>query len=197
MNHPTKWWVPFVLPPLRLLRYLLSGLYAVTFAPVDAYAARKREARFATDVNLAFTAVLGKDTFRVIDNYDTLFPPGFDYAYTTIAFPNFFVRLLRGRGEFDALIAPKFAQSDWHDASLVFSAIDGDTELRRKDFGDVWDVARSLQAHLSALMEISTPERFTELKHRLDREVYAYERFANRQWETEINARLYGPDKFP
>ena len=194
MNHPTKWWVPFVSPPLRILRYFLSGIYEVTFAPLDKYAARKREARFAADVNLVFTAVLGKHTFRVIPNYDTLFPPGFDYAYTTIAFDNFFLRLLLGRSEFDALVAPTFARTDWHDLSLVFSAINGDTELRRTEFRDVWDVARSLQTHLSALTGVCTPDRFTELKRRLDREVYAYERFADRQWETEINGRLYGPN---
>ena len=84
MNNRAEWWIPLVVPPLQLLRHLLSGLYAVTFAPLDKRAGRKRESRFAVDVSAALAAVLGKDAYRVIANFGTIFPPGFDYAYTTV-----------------------------------------------------------------------------------------------------------------
>jgi len=47
--------------------------------------------------------------------------------------------------------------------------------------------------HFSQLIEAFSAERFPELRDRLEREFYAYERFTNRQWEIETNARLYGP----
>ena len=192
MGPRGRWWVPLVVVPLQLLRTLLTPLYDVTIGVLDKQLARKHEQQLAADIRLAFGAFFGKHAIRIIPNQGVPFPPGFDYAYVTVTLENFLLRFIPGRGELGVLIAPAFAPMDWHDLSLVLDVAKAEDDLQRMEFRDVWHAARSLQPHLQAVTELFTQDRFADVKHRLDREVYTYERFAIRQWETETNARLYG-----
>jgi hypothetical protein len=93
------------------------------------------------------------------------------------------------------LLAPAFAPSDWHDLSLVLGVITGATSLQRHFYRDVWQVSRALQPHIDTLIKSCSPDEFKALRRQLQVEFYSQEQFAIRQWESEINARLYGPKK--
>ena len=137
--------------------------------------------------------LFAKHDARIIPNEGVRFPPPFDYAVATIAVENLVLRFIRGLGEVGVFVAPASAPSDWHDLSLVMSVIQASDNLQRQMFRDVWHAAGVLQNHFSQLIEAFSAERFPQLRDRLEREFYAYERFTNRQWEIETNARLYGP----
>jgi len=169
----------------------------MTIGVLDKRLARKYERQLAADVRFAFSKVLGGDTIRIVPNLGVRFPPGFDYAYVTLKLENFFLRFIRGRGEFGVLVAPEFSPMDWHDLSLLLGIVRKDPNLRRSEFRDVWHVARSLEAHLKEVVLELSEKRFADVKKRLQSEVYSYEQFAKRQWETEINIKLYGSSHDP
>ena len=133
--------------------------------------------------------LFAKHDARIIPNEGVRFPPPFDYAVATIAVENLVLRFIRGLGEVGVFVAPASAPSDWHDLSLVLSVIQAFHNLQRQMFRDVWHAAGVLQNHFSQLIEAFSAERFPQLRDRLEREFYAYERFTNRQWEIETNRK--------
>jgi hypothetical protein len=188
-----KWWVIAVQVPLRVLGYILSPLYAISFGALDKHLARKYERRLASDVQFVLRFLFTDYQGHVVPNAGVPFPPGFDYAFVTVAVANILLRFTRGRGELGVLLAPAFAPADWHDLSLVLAAIHDLSSLERQRYHDLWHLASKLEPHMKTLIENCTVQRFTKLKQRLQNEVYAPEAFVIRQWETETNARLYGP----
>jgi hypothetical protein len=192
MKGRTRWWVEVLRMPVVVVSAIGAPLYRICFGWLDRRQARKNEQRLAQEVRSAFGFLFIEQQAQIIPNEGVRFPPSFDYAFVTVATPKFLLRLGRGRGEVGAFVAPLSARKEWHDLSLVVAASQGH-ELQRSAFRNIQHVAKVVRPNVQTLGECLSPEQYRELKQRLRLEVYVQEEFARRQWETEINSRLYGP----
>lgn len=191
-REANSWLVAIVRPPFVLLRFILSPLSKLAFGGVNKRIANKNEARLLQDVGDALPFLFAEYGGHVVPNEGVPFPPSFDYAFITVALHDLFLRFTRGRGELGVHVAPSFARSDWHELPLVLSAITGQGDIQRQESRDLWDVSRALQPRMKALIAFFAPGEFSALKQRLENEVYVDERIAIREWQAEINRRLYG-----
>lgn len=165
MYRKPKWWVPFVRPPLLIVRAVLSPLYHLSFDWLDRRLAKKREERLARDVQLAMKFLFTDHGARIVPNEGVRFPPSFDYAFVTVALDDVFIRFCRGRGELSVSVASRLAPSKWRDLTFVMDPLMNEpVRIREGDFRDLWEVARILQPAIRNL----TAERFRQLKQRLE-----------------------------
>jgi len=128
--------------------------------------------------------------------------PSFDCAWVTVSLGAFLVRVFRGRGELDVKIAPRGAPTDWCALSLVVAALDrpGEVEppvFERRGFFDLPEVAEYLEPRMSRLNEMFSRGEFDAVRQRVERQVFARERAAVRDWkledwQAEISRRRYG-----
>ena len=191
MSDNARWWVSLIRGPLVLLRAILSPLYTLLFGWLDKRLAKQNEERLAKDISLALRFLFMEGRGRIIPNEGVPFPPGFDYAFVTVARDNLLFRFTRGRGELSVNVAPTFLPTEWHSLSLVLEVLTGQSDPQRTNFTDFWAVSRALEPQMALLTESFSPNSFDDLKRRLER-VYRHERNVTRQVEFEINSRLYG-----
>jgi hypothetical protein len=193
VNRETeRWLVAIVRPPLLLARFVLRPLSKLFFGGVSRHLAKKHERQLAQDIHDALPFLFTEHKGSIVLNEAVPFPPSFDYAFVTVGLGDLFLRFSRGRGELGVHVAPAFARSDWHELSLVLSAISGQGDIQRQEFCDLWDVSHALESKIRALIRFFSPRQFGDLKQRLEDEVYKPEKISIREWQTEINRRLYG-----
>ena len=124
----------------------------------------QHEDRLARDVQLALRFLFTDHGARIVPNYGVRFPPGFDYAFVTVALDDVYIRFCRGRGELGISVASRFAPSEWRDLTSVVNPLplmNEPVHIREGDFHDLWQVSRILRP------EIQSPEQFRQLKQRL------------------------------
>ena len=76
-----------------------------------------------------------------------------------------------------------------HDLPSVLNLID-DT-VSRQPYSSVVEVEPVLRPHMRELIAAFSKESYADVSRRLS-DVYAHDRALTRQWENEINRRLYG-----
>lgn len=118
-------------------------------------------------------------------------PRPFDYAVAIVVLDELSLRFIRGRGEFTVQVARNCAPGSWEELPLVLSIIDEGFDQRY--FSSFKEVAVALKPRMNRLLEALSTDQYPELQKRLAN-AHAYDRAVIRQWETEINRRLY-PDK--
>lgn len=160
----------------------------------ERYFAKKEERRLARDVKLSLKFLFVEEGARIVPNVGVPFPPSFDYAFLTVALDSVSFRFTRGRAELKVEVAPAFAPTDWHDLSLVLSAIQVENPLERQPFLDLWDVSRVLKPQMRTLLGLFSADHFNDFKLRLKKDFYIPAENSRRVLEAEINWRLYGGD---
>ena len=169
---------------------ILVPPYKLLFGWSDNRLGRKYEKRLVRDIKLSLPFLFAEFGGKTIPN-DRQYPAAFDYVVTTVALRCFCIRFIRGRGELRVDVGPLFPPADWHDLSLILSAI-GEGDLDQQPFTDLWQVSRLLEPHMEALVQLFSGNGFKDLKRRLEDEIYIPDRNATRVREAEINWRLYG-----
>ena len=188
MNRAVHRWILnyLVAPPFTLLRAILSPTYDLLFGWLDRRLARKGEQKLAQDVRDAIPYLFREHQGHIVPNQGVPFPPGFDYAFVTVAVGDILIRFCRGRGELDVRIASKGDPREWHELSLLLSLMTKEENLQRWGIVDVWQAARLLEPHLHSLERAFGGVPDKDLEHRLG-EVCADDRIAIKQAEWEIN----------
>ena len=194
-NNPTRQrrWVSLVTIPLSLVRVALAPVYDIAFGWLDKRVATENQKRLTTDIKIAMRLLFTESNAQFVPNEGVPFPPGFDAAFVTVAFDSFLLRFCRAKGELGVHVAPLFARSDWHELSLVLSAIKGDDEPSRKEFRDLAEVSSELRLKLGAIAELFSVNRFPALKQQLE-SVYTRDRILRKEAEAKLNAWTY-PNK--
>jgi hypothetical protein len=192
MNRPVnKLVVAIVRPPLLLLGFVFKGFYSLLFSGLDRRLALKHQQQLQSDVLAFIPSLASRPGMRILMSEIGKPPPPFDYAEVTIAVPPMQFHFVRGRGGFDAYIGRDCADKNWHELSLVLSILDFLPEMSRGSITDPSDVERALQLYWDQLSASFSDEQYSELKKQLAG-IYAHDRVITKQWETEINRRLYG-----
>jgi hypothetical protein len=178
-------------PPIRLLRSVVSATYDLLFGRLDRRLARKYEAKLAEEIHDALPFLFNVHRGRVVPNHGVPFPPGFDYAFVTVAVDDILVRFCRGRGDLDIRVAPKETPNEWHEVSLLLNLIENQDHLERSGVLDLRDASRLMEPHMDQLKEAFVERPGNDLRQRLA-EVHADDRVKMRELEWETNKRL-GP----
>ncbi len=175
--------------PIRLLRSTVSATYDLLFGWLDRRLARKNEAKLAEEIRNALPFLFNVHGGHIVPNQGVPFPPGFDYAFVTVAVDEIILRFCRGRGELYVHIASKLTPNELHELSLLLNLIEKKENLERTGVLDLRDASRLMEPHMDKLKEAFVERLGDDLRQRLTA-VYADDRVAMREAEWEINKRL-------
>jgi hypothetical protein len=169
--------------------------YKLLFGWLDRRLASKNQERLAAEIRLVLPFLFTEGHGEIAPNEGVPFPPPFDYAFVTVSFDRFLLRFARGRGELTIGVAPVFAPTEWHDLSLILGLMENSTDFTRRSFRDLSEVSKTLRPRWQEIGRFLSVEQFKNAKDRLETEVYIPEKNRMREWEAEINWRLYGNKK--
>lgn len=191
MNRDVDRWAGTLIRlPLLLLGFFIVNGYQLLFGWwLDKSLARRHEKKLELDIHDALPFLFDEHHGYRVRNEGVPFPPGFDYAFVTIAVENLLIRFCKGRGELDVRIASKDAPNDWHELCLLLSLIEKKEDLQRWGIVDLWHASRLLQPQMDRLKRAFAGNPGQDLKQRLG-EVYASDKVAIREAEWEINKKL-------
>jgi hypothetical protein len=177
-------------PPFRAVGFIIGNLYKLLFGVADNRRAKENEARFARDIHNGLPFLFDDVGGTIVVNRGLPFPPAFDYAFITIVAGNLFFVFSRGRGELNVEVAPRHLQKDGYELSFILNLLVPTEDIRRGALFDLVEVSRFLRPHMNLLNEAFSPELYPSTRQILAG-AESYDRAANRQWEAEIDRRLY------
>jgi hypothetical protein len=198
MDRSTKRWILMnvVRPPLLVLGFVMKPIslpFGLLFGLLDRTLARRDERRLGLDIAEAMPFLFADYGGRIVPNEGVPFPPGFDYAFVTVAVDNLLIRFCRGRGDLDLYIGSKTHPRDLQELGLVLGLLDKQGDHKRWGIVNLRDAAQVLKQHMNLLKRglgrLGGDSRDEELVRGLG-EVVASDRIAIRQAEWEINKRL-------
>jgi hypothetical protein len=184
-----RWTINYVIrPPLMVLKFILTPLDRILFGFLDKLIARRNEDRLRQDIRTAAAFLFEKYHGLVVPNEGVPFPPGFDYAFVTVAVNNILIRFCRGRGELDVRLASKNSACDWHDLALLVNLIDPKVDRQRTYFSDLREVSSLLQPNIDRLRQTLGENQDQEFTQQL-KVARLTDQAAAREAEWEINKR--------
>jgi hypothetical protein len=189
-NQSNRWIVSLLRPPLIVLGFIAKAVYSLFFGRADKRLAQKNQEVLAANVKAELPFLFNEYDGVIIPNEGVRFPPGFDYAVVTVEVGELLFRFIRGRGDLDVRVAAKSDATDWHDVTLVISAIEDPEDMKRKSFLYLSDFAPLLRGNMSRLIEAFSNAQYAETRRHLAK-FDTYERVVTKQTQTEINRRLY------
>ncbi len=152
-NRSNQWIVSLVRPPLMVLGFIAKAIYSLFFWRADKRLAQKHQEMLAASVKAELSFLFNEYDGVIIPNQGVPFPPGFDYAIVTLEVGELLFRFIRGRGDLDVQVAAKSDATDWHDVTLVISAIEEPEDMKRKSFLSLSDFAPLLRRNMSRLID--------------------------------------------
>lgn len=182
--------VAILKPPLRVLGFVVSSAYSALFGWYDKRLAKREQELLEREVQDQLSFLLVERNARILAAKKVKHLSDIDWPIATVVVEGLLVQFRRWRGELQVHVAPERMPNDWQELSLVLSVIDvpGGFDLRSVYW--MSDVALWLRVHLDRILAAFSEERYLETKQRLD-DVHARDGIAIKQWETEVNRRLY------
>jgi hypothetical protein len=178
-----------VRPPLVLIGVVVKAIYYLSFGWwLDPKLTRRLHEDLVSDIHKWLGFLFTDYGARIIPN-DQEPPALFDFAMVTLSVGDLVFRIFRGRGDVTLRVASSRIPNEFHEFSTLLSAMD--SGVKRQGFSHLMDIERILKPHMNELKEAFTAQRFPQIKDELLR-IYARDRVITKQWETEINRRLYG-----
>lgn len=183
--------VAIVRPPLFLFGFVLGGIYKLLFSRSDRRGALANQQQLERDIRNEVPFLVSREGTRITPDDFGDSPPSFDYAMVDVASPPLTFRFTRGREQLSACVRRQGTEKSGYELSLVLSLLDLTPEIQRGSVNYLSDINRLLSQHWEALVWAFSDARYPELVKQLD-DTYAHDRVITKQWETEINRRLYG-----
>jgi hypothetical protein len=168
--------------------WLLEQAYKLFFARSDLRSSMEREQRFAQEVRANLSILFHDYAGTIVADEATKHPRPFNYAVVVVQLEDISFRFVRGRGEFRVQVKPNPAPSDWEELPLVLHLIDQAFELR--EFASLPGIEAALRPRIGQLKKALSADGYANLHQHLA-DVHKRERAVIKQWETEINRKLY------
>ena len=176
-----------VRPPLVVLGFILSPVWFL-FGLSDKQLALRDQKKLEQEIRHSMPFLFDEHHGRIVPNQGVPFPPGFDYAFVTVAVDNLSIRFCRGRGELDIRIARTDAPNDLHDLALLVALMDRMGYPQSWRIGDLRQASRLLEPQMDRLKQAFGEGADRDLTQLLA-EARESERTAIREAEWEINKR--------
>lgn len=178
-----KFWTTLLLRPLSLLWAVVGPIVDVPFGWLDRRIARKHFDQLADEVRTALPFLF--ETFGAkVSRWDPeAYALVFDCAIVNVAMSGASLQFVRGRGEFGVNVSSSVDPNNWHDLTLVVSALGSGDTSSRSPLQDMWSVAALLdEQQMRRVIEAMSPEVYPLLARRLDGEVYRTSAGSPKRW---------------
>jgi hypothetical protein len=176
-------------PPVLLIGFIARPLYRLLFSRSDKKMAKEQEERLANDIQSYLPFLFSEMEGRIVPNEGVEFPLPFDYAIVTMDLPYVLLRFTRGRDHLAVQVAPKFSPNGWHELTTILSVLDV-PGVKRGSISNLSQAGSLLRSNMKEIVRVFADDQYPLLKTQL-REIYARDRVATKQLETELNRRLY------
>jgi hypothetical protein len=186
-----RWVVAILTPPFRAVGLVVTSLYSLLFGWYDKRLARMEQRRLEEEVREQLSFLFSTRNAHLLPSREIDRLANIDWPTVTISVDGLLLRFRRWRGELQAYVATEREPNDWEELSLVLSLIETPENVERKPVYWLSDVARWLKLNLDHMKNAFSEDHYSTLKKRLA-EASKYDRVVARQWENEINRRLYG-----
>jgi hypothetical protein len=187
-----KWLIAVSTPPVRAIGFVVGGAFSLLYGPFYRRHVADRQEQLEDEVKYQLVSLFRGHNARIIQNTEARNLHGLGASLVTVAVDGLLLRFIRWREVFQVHVASERLPNDWYELSEVLSVIDPIETIRPGAIGDFTDFTRSLGPNMVRLKEAFSPEQYPRLEKQMS-EVRAFGRVVTRQWETEINRRLY-PD---
>jgi hypothetical protein len=179
-------------PPMRALGFIVGKLYSIIFGRLDMRLAKKGQEKLASDIREELPFLLKVPGAEIGPTPGAPFPPAFDYAFITVSSGDLVLSFSRGQEHVSVYVAQRQSPRDGHELKLVLTLLDPAAKIQRTwTLYSLASVARLLEPRMDLLRKAFSEEDYPEFRKRLS-EVEDYDRIVNRQFEAELNWRLYG-----
>ena len=183
-----KWVVAIIRPPLLVAGFIVSNVYSLLFGWYGKRLAREAQHRLEAEVQEYLSFLFREYDAHIIPEPEARHVSDGDWPLVVLSVDGMLLHLLRWRGELNIGVAPIHAPNDWDDLMLVLSILD--ESVKRNACGDLFHLAQLLKPRMALLSQALSEPGYAALKERLS-EAHEYDRVVTRQWENEINRRLY------
>lgn len=184
-----KWVVALITPPLRVAGFIVGNVYSLLFGWYDKRLAKRAQQEFVQDVRDQLSFLFSDYDAQIVSELEIKRLSDIDWPSVTLSANGMLFKFLLWRGELSASVAPKQNPNDWDNLLLALSLLD--ESVKRDAGGDLFHLAQLLKPRMGLLSQAFAENEYAATKQRLS-EAHKYDRFVTRQWETEINRRLYG-----
>jgi hypothetical protein len=180
--------VGIITPPLRVAGFVVSNVYSVLFGWYGKRLARRAQHEFAQAVQEQMSFLFSDYDAQIVSKPEIKGRSDIDWPSVTLSADGMLFEFLLWRGDLSASVAPIDKPNDWDDLLLVLSLID--ESVKREGVVDLSSLARLLKPRMMLLSQAFSEDTYAATKQHLS-EAHAYDRVVTRQWENEINRRLY------
>lgn len=186
-----KWLIALLTPPVRMLAFVASQAYSFLFGWYDKRLARKQISNLEREIQEQLSFLFSGHKAQIMPIREIRRLEDIDWPTVTVKIDGVLLKFLRWRGELQAYVTPEQTPNDWVELPLLLNLIDPEG-IRRRSVYSMSDVAAWLRLNLGRI-NAAYAGQYAELKEQLA-EVRDRDELVARQWQTEINRRLY-PDK--
>jgi hypothetical protein len=110
----------FAVSVARGIGFVAAPLYTALFGKLDEALYRRNRKRFILEIETAFSEVMSEHGGRVVADEGEELTRAFDYVAVTVEFLDLRLRLIRGREELVAQLAPLHRPHDWEAMSRLW-----------------------------------------------------------------------------
>ncbi len=178
--------------PFRAFGFVVGNLFSLLYGPFYRRRNAEKKKQLEQEVQERLQFLFEEHNAHAIPNTEADNLEGLNASVVTIGVEGLLLRFIRWREEFQVHVASECSPKDWHELSLVLSLIAPAEKIQRGAIHDFSELSHLLRSNMDRLKEVFSQERYAQFKKQIS-EVNVFDRVVTRQWETEINRRLY-PD---
>jgi hypothetical protein len=149
-NRFQRWVVGELMKPVVLAGAILEKLTSPLLKPRAIRSSVARENQFRMEIEHQLSFLFDEYKGEVIADRSLEHPLPFDYAVVIVAFGDFLLRFIRGRGEFSVYVASTRAPDEWSDLYAVLGPTVGQGQFRGELVSSLGDVAALLKSRVGS-----------------------------------------------
>ncbi len=175
-------------PVLHPLFWTSEKIYDLLFGRADIRLSKEAEQKLSLEIRAKLEFLFDRYGGQLQNDETVGYPRPFDYAVVIVTLDAFSMRFIRGRRELTVQIAGKSPNDGWQELPTVLGLIDG--EFEQPTFSSLQEVAATLEPRIERLSKAFSAAEYPHLQQKLAN-ARAYDQAVIRQWETELNKRLF------
>ena len=197
LPHPPRqlyrWVIQILGPPVRMLAYVVGLPFSPLLAFYNKRWARRELSRLEQEIHDQISFLFSDYNAQTIPAVETKRLEAVDWPTVTMRIPGLLLKFVRWQGELQIYLTPEQTPDDWTELSMLLNVIDVPEKIDRRPDYKMSEAAGWLKSNLGRISAAFSGDQYADLKERLA-DVHKRDQLVARQWQTEINRRLY-PDK--
>lgn len=188
MNRKPSLLARLLTGPFVVLHFVIDTIHAALFGWwLPDLQVKKANKHFLADIRGHLGFLFDEYNARILPN-DPDPPAYFDWAKATISVKDLILEFYRDRGTVTVRVASSRAPKESYELPDLLNAAGED--IQRGPFSHLLDVEPVLRRHMDKIENAFSGEKFASVKEQISL-LSEHDEGIRRQWESEINRRLY------